>query len=307
MVRPPHPDAAIAEQARNMLGLLTIHHLTSLGVSRQRRRTLVAHRVLVPVAPTVYRHAAWPQSWEQAALAATLAAGEGAVVSHGAAAVLWRFDGVQRGAITVTVPAGRRPRSVPAAVHRSVDLVSADIQPRCLIPRTTPARTLIDLAPSVSENQLDQALDGAERDGLVWRPHLRWRLDELRRHGRRGPGQLLALLDRTEGRPLGDSWLEQQAIRLIGQAGLPAPLCQVHLRTGGAIARVDLIWPDARLIVEVDGHGTHATRRQRQAAAERAARLGLAGWRIVRFTYEDIVERPEYVLDTIRRYLRPAA
>ena len=86
------------------------------------------------------------------------------------------------------------------------------------------------------------------------------------------------------------------------------PRCQVELRkAGGGIARVDLFWEEARLVVELDGHGTHATRRDRQAAAERAARLGLEGWHVVSFTYEDVTERPGYVVAMIRTYLRSAA
>jgi very-short-patch-repair endonuclease len=79
----------------------------------------------------------------------------------------------------------------------------------------------------------------------------------------------------------------------------------VRLRkAGGGIARVDLLWAEARLVVELDGHGSHATRRRRQSDAERAARLGLAGWHVLSFTYEDVTERPNYVIGMIRSYLR---
>ena len=99
-------------------------------------------------------------------------------------------------------------------------------------------------------------------------------------------------------------WLEQAAIRHIVAAGLPAPRVQVDQRkVGGGIARVDLFWDDAKLVVELAGHGTHSTRRQRQADAERSAWLGLGGWQVVAFTYEDVVERPDYVVDMIRVYL----
>lgn len=300
----PHIDAAIAERARTTLGLLTRQALDELGVTRQRRRTLVANGVLVPVAPAVFRHTAWPTSWRQSALAAVLAAGPGAVASHVTAAALWRFDGVTRGPIHVTVPAGRQPRCVPATLHRSRELLTADVHRDDTIPCTTPARTLIDLAAVLSDRRLEEALDGAERDGLVWRPHVRWRLDALRRRGRPGPAQLVALLDRTDGRPRGDTWLEQEALRLISHAGLPVPRCQVRLhKAGGGIARVDLTWDDAMVIAEFDGHATHATRRRRQADNERDARLGLAGWRVLRFTYEDTTERPGYVVEILRRYL----
>ena len=72
---------------------------------------------------------------------------------------------------------------------------------------------------------------------------------------------------------------------------------------GGAVLRVDRAWEGPRLVVELDGHATHATRRQRRADAERDARLALAGWRVLRFTYEDVTRRPAYVVTTVERHL----
>jgi very-short-patch-repair endonuclease len=282
----------------------------ALGVSRQQWRTLLAKGVLVPVGGGVVRHAAYPASGEQRILGAVLAAGDGAVASHMSAAALWRFDGVGRPGphVEVTVRRPRHPRAVPGIVHRTLDLGPADVEPRQLIPRTTAARTLLDIAGRLGPGDLEAALDDAERRGLVWRPHLRWRCDELRQRGRQGVPALADLLDRTEGRPLGDSWLEQAAIRQIVGAGLPAPRVQVKRRkAGGGIARVDLFWDDAKLVAELAGHGTHSTRRQRQSDAERAARLGLRSWRVVEFTYEDVVERPGYVVTMIDAYLHNAA
>ena len=151
-------------------------------------------------------------------------------------------------------------------------------------------------------------LDHAERRGLIWRPQLRWRLEARRGSGRPGLAALADLLDRTDGRPHGDSWLEEEAIRLIASSGLPMPRVQVKRRTrAGAsvrtIARVDLFWASAKLAVELAGHGSHATRRDRQRDAERAAHVGLLGWRVVEFTYEDVLERPEHVITMIRAYL----
>jgi Protein of unknown function (DUF559) len=265
--------------------------------------------VLVPVHRGVVRHAAYPTSWHQDVLAAVLAAGPGAVASHTTAAALWRLAGVTAPSVEVSVPIARNPRPPEGVViHRSTDLVVADVERSAPIPRTTAARTLLDVALRLGERQLEAALDDAERRGLVWRTHLRWRLGELRRQGRTGVPAVERLLDRTEGRPLGDSWLEQEALRIVAAARLPVPRCQVKLRkAGGGIARVDLLWDAARLVAELDGHGTHATRRQRQAGAERAARLGLVGWTVVCFTYEDVVERPGYVVATIRSYLARAA
>jgi hypothetical protein len=307
MARDVH--GAIAERAPKALGLFTNEQLDALGISRQQRRTLLCQGVLIRVGGGVVRHAAYPPSWEQRVLAAVLAAGDGAVASHLSAAALWRFDGVAHASATIEVTVARRrcPRAVPGMVHRSLDLGPADIEPRQLIPRTTAARTLLDIAPRLGASELEAALDDAERRGLTWRPHLRWRIDELRRCGRPGVPALADLLDRTEGRPLGDSWLEQAGIRLIVSAGLPVPRVQVKQRkAGGGIARVDLFWDDAKLVAELAGHGTHATRRRRQSDAERAARLWLEDWQVIEFTYEDVVERPEYVVNMIRAYLHKA-
>jgi very-short-patch-repair endonuclease len=93
-------------------------------------------------------------------------------------------------------------------------------------------------------------------------------------------------------------------MRLLADAGLPLPRCQVVMRPwGGAVMRVDLAWEGHRLVVELDGHATHATRHQRRADAERDARLALAGWRVLRFTYEDVTRRPAYVVTTVERHL----
>jgi Protein of unknown function (DUF559) len=304
-------DEAIAEHAPKTLGLLTSPQLDALGCTRQMRRTLVAHGVLAPLGGGVFRHAAHPRSWHQDVLAAVLVAGAGAVASHLTAAVLWSFDEIAPGPIELTVPRARAPRRVPAIVHRR-DLGPADIDRRSgLIARTSPSRTLIDLASVLDEHALETALDGAERDRTVWRPQLRWHLDQLRpppgRASRPGIPALSTLLDRTEGRDLGDNWLEQEAIRIIERAGLPRPRTQVHrAKRGGGIARVDLWWEPARLIAEVDGHRTHSRRRQRQADHERAARLGLTDHRVIGFVYEDVRERPDYVVSIISAYLQAA-
>jgi hypothetical protein len=263
----------------------------------------------VPVAGGVLRHAAYPTSWQQSALAAVLAAGDGAVVSHGSAAAVSRFERLCRPeGVEITVPRGRHPRSALAVVHTAVDLGPADVDRRGLLPCTTPFRTLCDIAPRLSVEHLEAVLDHAERRGLIWRPQLRWRLEARRGSGRPGLAALADLLDRTDGRPHGDSWLEEEAIRLIASSGLPMPRVQVKRRTrAGAsvrtIARVDLFWESAKLAVELAGHGSHATRRDRQRDAERAAHVGLLGWRVVEFTYEDVLERPEHVITMIRAYL----
>ena len=307
-------DGTIAERSRTMLGLLTVSGLDALGVSRQQRRTLIAGGVLVPLGGGVLRHAAHPVSWQQSALAGVVAAGDGALSSLATAGALWRFDRISPPPVPdVVLAVGRYPRGGPGRIHRTRDLATADADRVGPIPVTTPARTICDLAAVLPADRLEAVLDHAERRGQIWRPHLRWRLDALRRRGRPGLPALATLLDRTDGRPLGDSWLEQEAIRLIVHAGLPVPRVQVKLRrkaegAGGRgdrrrTARVDLFWDDARLVAEIAGHGTHSARRDRQRDAERGAGLALDRWRVVTFVYEDVVERPGYVVATLVDHL----
>jgi very-short-patch-repair endonuclease len=292
-------DGAIAELAPTTLGLLTTLQLDSLGCTRQMRRTLVACGVLVPLGGGVFRHGAHPRSWHQDALAAVLVAGPGGVASHLTAAVLWAFDEIAPGPIEVTVPRARAPRRVPATVHR-VDLGPADIgEPYPDRPRGGARRAGARDGPrrrGARPRHLAPAAPVAPRPAAA-----------RTRPPRPGPRALTALLDRTEGRDLGDDWLEQETIRILDRARLPRPRTQVHRdKHGGGIARVDLWWDEARLVAEVEGHRTHSSRRHRQADHERAARLGLTEHRVIGFTYEDVRERPHHVVGIIRAYLEAA-
>jgi very-short-patch-repair endonuclease len=189
-------------------------------------------------------------------------------------------------------------------VHRVSDLAPIDLRQRPPFQLTSPERTLVDIAGRLRERQLEAILDEAARDGLLSVDSVTGALARLRRSGRAG----VARLDRVLGHPTvrlrADSWLERQLLKLIEAAGLPLPRTQVVLeRCDEGVARVDALFDDAKLIIEVDGHHTHSTRRQRQADAQREAALLARGWRVVRFTYEDVTERPAYVVHTIRLLL----
>jgi len=299
-------DGTIAVRSRTLLGLLTIAILDQLGVSRQQRRTLIANGVIVPVHRGVYRHAAHPESWPQRVLAGVLAAGDQTLASHDTGAVLWRFEESRRPTdieLSLAPPGQRRPPA-GTVLHRPVTLGPADVDRVGLIPVTSPARTLCDIAARLSERQLEAVLDHACRRGLIWVPHLRWRLDDLKIRGRRGLTALRELIDRGDRWGHGETWLETEGFRRIAEAGLPLPRCQVkRTRPDGRRLRVDLFWDDARLVAELNGHETHATRRDRQVDAERTAALELTGWRVISFTYEDVTQRPDYVIATIAAHL----
>jgi very-short-patch-repair endonuclease len=296
-------DAAIAERAGQQLGLITHAQLEEIGCSRQMRRTRISDRRLIPIAHRVLRLAGSPCTWEQALLAATLEAGAAAVVSHMSAAALWGFADLRRGAIELSIPLAHCPRLTRGRLHRVDQLISLDVSQRSPFALTTPERTLIDIASRLSHRRLELILDSAARDGLLTAGSAADALARLRASGRHGIKRLAEVVGDPASHLRTDSWLERRTLQLIRAAGLPTPCTQRWEATSSGPARVDLLYEAERLVVEIDGHATHSTRRQRQADAEREAALVLRGWRVIRFTYEDVTERPAYVVDTIRRHL----
>ena len=105
----------------------------------------------------------------------------------------------------------------------------------------------------------------------------------------------------------GESRLERWFRRLLREAGIDRPTLQKTYRNGTrVVARVDAYF-DGCLVVEVSGHGTHASRRQRQIDAQRRTELTLRGLRVLTFTYEDVRDRPSWVIARLREALALAA
>ena len=112
----------------------------------------------------VLRHAGFERTYHQRLLTAAWTAGDGAVISHLAAASLWSFDGIQPGAVEVSVPLAAKPAAGGRAGSTGfVTSIAVDVTTRGLIPVTTPARTLLDMRRTVQRPQIEEALDGACR------------------------------------------------------------------------------------------------------------------------------------------------
>jgi hypothetical protein len=291
-----HTYGAIAERSRTQLGLIIREQLRQLGVSRHQEQHLVDTGILQRVEPRVLCVAGVPPSWEQLLLAGVLGLGPGAVVSHMAAAAIWGLDGVPPGAVELTVPRGCRNRLGVGTVHSSLHLEPIDVGRRGRFPITRPTRTIIDIAGALPIRRLEGVVDAACRERLTDEHALVRRSEELRRAGTR---KLLRVLgaDRATGRP--HTWLERETLAIFRRGGGPVPRMQAELARDGRVVRVDGIFDEAALIIEVAGHRTHSTRRQRQADAERRLCLEQSGFRVLEFTYEDVTERPDYVLATV--------
>jgi hypothetical protein len=203
----------------------------------------------------------------------------------------------------VVVPSTSRVRPSEVRVHHSSTLEAID---RCHvgpIPATSPLRTLIDLGAVTSLEHVEEALDGAERDGKVKRQVLERRVVQLRASGRNGVATIATILEqRATHASTPTSVLERRFLRVLRDHQLPVPVAQHAVqRVDDRTARLDFAYLDLAIAIELQSNLAHATREQRASDYERANRL--PHWRFVQFTYEDVLRRPAYVASVVRDFV----
>jgi very-short-patch-repair endonuclease/predicted transcriptional regulator of viral defense system len=300
--RVPHVRDRLARFAARQHGVVTLRQLYSLGFSDSQVRTRVTagwlhvfHRGVYVVGlarPTL--HGRW--------MAAVLAGGNGAILSHQAAGELWRLRR-RREAIPTTVEIsiphrrGGRPRP-GLTMHRVPTLRPAETTVREGIPVTSVPRTILDLGTVLPRRQLERTIDEAERLNLCNEEDLERIVAE--HFGRAGAGALAALLrEHRAGSTATRNDFEERFLALCRKHRLPQPEVNAPLLD----YIVDFLWRSARLVAELDGRATHHTRRAFQADRDRDGRLAVAGYRVLRFTWWDVTRRPAVVADRVRRML----
>lgn len=297
-------DARVARIAAGQYGVFTRAQAAGLGVTRGMvQRRLAAGKWEQP-ARGVFRMAGVPVAWRQSLMVACLAWGVGAVVSHRAAAALWRLAGFEPGPIEVTVPCDRR--RIGAGTVRRNTLSPGEVTRIDAIPVTSPARTLLDVAAVAPRDVVEEALDDALRRGLVSMPRMRWCLNEWERSRRKGVAVMRALIDaRDLATSVPRSVFETRLLRVMSRAALPEFVRQYPVRNGTQLVAVlDFAFPDARLGIEADGYRWHSGRTRWEHDRARRNRLTLLGWRIINVTWSDLTGRPDVVVDSITSALR---
>jgi hypothetical protein len=273
-----HPDRALAGIAARQHGVVSVRQVRAVGLDKHavyaRVRTGRFHAVHRGVYAVGHRGLSREGRW----MAAVLACGDGAVLSHRSAAALWELLRPSDGPIDVSTPArsGRSRRS-GVRLHRRTSLDSEAITRRRGIPVTTPARTVADLRGSVLPRLHRRAIRQAELAGYALRPEV--------------------ATDRTR------SDLERDFLGLCRRAGLPPP--EVNVRVGRWT--VDFLWPARRLAVETDSYRYH-----RGAVAfedDRARDLGLRarGFQVRRFSESQVREEAAQVAADLRDALALAS
>jgi very-short-patch-repair endonuclease len=275
-------DRRLAALAARQDGVVRLAQLRTLGYSTRAIQLRRERGWLIPLYREVYAVGHERLSPTGRRLAAVWAYGERAALSHRSAAAAWGLRGGGAARLDVTVHA----RSITARAGTRPHLTTRPVETTSLglLPITTPARTLLDLAAVVPAHQLDAALKQAEVLGLF---DLRTFAAVLEAHPRR-PGRraLAAALARDLPQTLSD--LEDRFLALCDAHALPRPA--VNARPLGF--RVDFLWPQRRLVVEADGWRYHRTRAAFESDRARDQALAAAGYVVVRFTHRQITEAP---------------
>jgi very-short-patch-repair endonuclease len=306
--RPVPKDRLIGDLASRQYGVVARSQLLSMGIgagaieTRLRQHYLhrlhrgvyaVGHLALVPLAREM---AAVLACGAGASAGAGAAAGVG--VAHRSAAVVWYLRAANDDAEIDVIVRGAGGRRRPGIrIHRSTSLAPQDIRHLRGLPVTTPGRTLIDLAESATDRELERATHEAITRRLLNARRLLSDLGQYR--GRRGIGRLRELLERGEAPTITRSEAEERFLALVRAAGLPSP--EVNVRIHGH--EVDFLWREQGLVVEVDGFQFHSTRDAFERDRRRDAHLQGAGLRVLRVTWRQVVELPYATLTQVVRAL----
>jgi hypothetical protein len=213
--------------------------------------------------------------------AAVLACGEGALLSHGSALALWGLAKRWPAPPHVAVADDHRPAGI--AVHH-LKLARADVRTHVGVRVTSPARTLLDCAPTLDQNALARAVNEALRSPYMTHAQL---ADVCARCATHAGRRLLHPFVETPTGPT-RSGFEDAFLAFCAQFGLPRP--QINARVHGY--EVDAYFPEEGVIVELDGWGFHRSRDSFERDRNRDADMLAAGLVTVRITWERLAQRP---------------
>lgn len=301
----PPLDRLIAQLAEQQHAVFALWQLLELGMIPssvhkrcERGRLHRMHRTVYSLIPPrlLSREGRW--------MAAVLAAGPGAALSHDSAGALHELVRTEAARSQVTVPSTRRRHHPGIRIHTSQTLTDADVTRVNKIPCTTVARTLLDLADVLDRRRLERAFDQAE---VMQALNLRAIQDQLQRNATRSAaGRVRGLLEAHYiGSTPTESELEEAFLALCRRAGLPQPELQQWLQLGDGEPpiRVDFLWRAQRVVVETDGESYHGTHQAALRDARRDQRLIAHGFKPIRTSWRQIFYAPAELVATLKALL----
>lgn len=298
------PDALVAALAGQQHGRITVGQLRRCGLDDRAVARRVRGGRLHRIHRGVYAVGHAAETLQGTFMAAVLACGPGAVLSHCSAAAHHALAPWEDGRLPeVTVRDSHTRRLEGIVVHRSRTLDRADIWRRDGIEATSPARTVMDVAATAQAADLRRMVRQAYVEKLL---NTRVLLAVLSRAGRHpGAPALRAIV--TEGHVPTRSVFEDLLLDLVATAGIDRPDVNEVLYLDGRRVEPDLLWRDLRLVVEADGGAWHDDPITRQQDADKQAILEAHGYRVLRITWEQAVQHPQQTIARIRAAIASAA
>lgn len=289
---------ALAAAAADRHGVFSTDMAQRFGVSDRLRNEWLALGWINRLGTHTFQFAGSPGTWRMTLASALGDAGPEGAVSGRSVAALHHLDGFIQEPVEIWVPRSSRNRRHDFVTRSSArpllrgDIVTIDGL-RCV----SAERLILDsLLFRFTQDEIHNAIDSAIRMRLVNEKRLRRRIvADLPQNAWHRRTLIDALVDSG-----GESTLERRFLAIVRAAGLPRPQLQRVYKSGTrTIARVDAEFGH-ELVIELAGHGTHATRLQRQHDAQRHTELTLRGKRVITFTYDDIYGRPQWTLSILR-------
>jgi hypothetical protein len=282
--------------------VFTTQQALSSGVSKGLLRRRLGSGYLRQV-DGVYVVAGSVDTWHRRVSLATLSV-KGGVASHATAARLWGLTDSEPLGIEVSAIRWRR-RHRDFVVHESLDLSPQDRTWIAGIEVTVATRTVVDLG-ATARWLVEPALETGIRHGLLSVPDVRRFVDRVSRRGRRGVGVIRPLLERRERWDQAtDSELEARFLRALEGYSLPLPVSQHTVRApdGTFVCRADFAYIESRVLIELDSEAFHMDRLAFRRDRAKQNQTELLGWRTLRYTWWDVVERPGRIYRDIRTAL----
>lgn len=285
-------------------GFITSAELAKLGVPYPTVTRWCANGLLARFHRGVYRVGGLSFGFDEAVhLASKLMTAQQAIGGR-SALELWGLPGGSRAKVHVVGPKGYRSSSSYVSTKELRDLRPADVTTLSGLRVTTPSRSILDSSPFCSADTIGlQLTEGVQRQFFTY-AELAQRVAEVSRPGKRGVSTLRKILAaRTEDADRELNSYERMAKRLFRDAGFPSAVAQYHVAASGRSYFVDFAWPEYRLLVECDSMLAHSTPEQLQSDLRRQNDLIGFGWVLLRFTYADVADRPDYVETQLALYL----
>ena len=279
------------------------------GVSPEQLLAAIRDGRIERAVRNVYRMSGSVRTWKQKLMIAVLAAGPGAAVSGRAAAALWGIPGYREGRVEVTQL--RRPsrRYKVAWEHSTTFLPKHHIRYIDGIPVTSPERTVFDVCGRANWERAKWLVKGAVSRKVTTLHKLAVCLAETGTFGRPGTVMLRAVLAAAnDDEPPTESQLEELFERVVSAAGLRLPSRQVEVGgTTAPIGRIDFLYREYGIVIEADSKRWHGNWIATEADHERDALLTAAGFHVIRTNYQQLVERPDLLVNAIKGAMARAA